>query len=262
MPAVLPTNTPIFETRLANSEADRVAAQRLRYDVFVQELGAQGAGIDHSLQLERDHFDPFADHLLLLDRARPATDQVVGVYRCMTKEIAAGAGGFYCEREFDLTFLLQNGGRLLELGRSCLHPDYRGGAAMLHLWSALSDYVAEQEIDTLFGVASFHGTDPQTYKDALGLLYQRHLAPDALRVTACGSTAFSLQMAEADDIDRIAAVRQMPALLKAYLRLGGTVGAQGFIDHAFNTVDVCLILQRDAIGALQRQIYEKGAARG
>ena len=180
----------------------------------------------------------------------------------MTADMARGAGGFYCESEYDLTLLHNSGLRLLELGRSCLHPDYRGGSGMLHLWSALAEYVDRHKIDALFGVASFHGTDIASFREPLSLLHHRHLAPPKLRVTAKGKTAQSMDMLPEGAIDRVAAMRAIPSLIKAYLRLGGTVGDGVFVDHDFNTTDICLILQRDAIGALQRRIYAKDGGRG
>jgi len=203
-----------------------------------------------------------AAHILLLDKARAEDDQVVGVYRVMTAEMAADAGQFYCESEYDLTPLLQSGQRLLELGRSCLHPDYRGGSGMLHLWEALAEYVAEHDIQILFGVASFHGTEVAALAAPLSLLYHRHLAPQRLCVKAKGENAVPLNMLAPDAIDRKTAVRDIPALIKAYLRLGGKVGADAFVDHAFNTVDICLILERDAIDGLQRGLLTKGARDG
>jgi putative hemolysin len=133
---------------------------------------------------------------------------------------------------------------------------------MLLLWAALSDYATAQRIDVLFGVASFHGTDIAALAGPLSLLYHKHLAPTALRVTAKGQTAQRLDILQPDQIDRVAAVRQIPALIKGYLRLGGTVGDGAFVDHAFNTTDICLVLQKDAIGALHKKIYAKGGARG
>ena len=97
-------------------------------------------------------FDPFLDHLLLIDRT---TQQTVGVYRLMRRDMADRAGGFYSENEYDLTALKSSGREILELGRSCLHPSYRGGMAMFHLWAGLASYVAEHGIEMLFGVASF-----------------------------------------------------------------------------------------------------------
>lgn len=251
-----------FRTQLASTAQDLRAAQRLRYDVFVAELGGDGPLVDHDAGLERDAFDAHAAHLLLIDEARAGDEQVVGVYRVMTAEMADTAGQFYCENEYDLAPLRTSGKRLLELGRSCLHRDYRGGAGMLHLWAALADFVAHEQIDLLFGVASFHGTDVAALQDRLSLLHHRHLAPEPLRAKAKGPTAVSMNMRAPAEIDRTAAIRDMPALIKAYLRLGATVGEGAFVDHAFNTVDICLILESDAINALQKSIYAQGRLRG
>lgn len=253
---------PKFRVILAQTTDDLRAAQRLRYDVFVQEMAGNGPLVDHEARLERDAFDDHAGHFLLMDDMRDPGDQTVGVYRFMTKAMAETAGQFYCEDEYDLTVLRQSGKGLLELGRSCLHRDYRSGVGMLHLWSALSDYVVAQNIEILFGVASFHGTDIANYAQPLGLLHQRHLAPKALRVVAKGPTAFSLDQVRGDQLDRLAAVKAMPALIKAYLRLGGTVGEGAFVDHEFNTVDICIVLERAAINQMQQTIYAKGTSRG
>ncbi len=259
---LLSSQPPLFTTRIARNASDVRLAQRLRYDVFVSELGGDGAMVDHQERLERDRFDAFADHILLLDERRAPDEQVIGVYRVMTEDMAARAGRFYCEAEYDLRPLRQHGQPLLELGRSCLHADYRGGPAMWHLWSALADYATRRQIKVLFGVASFHGTDVMSLSQPLSLLFQRHRAPEQLRVKAIGPTALSMDMQPAETLDRVAAVRAIPALIKAYLRLGGTVGDGAFVDHDFNTVDICLILQSDAIDGLQRAIMAKGADRG
>ena len=256
------SSEPSFRTQFAKTPQDVAAAQRLRYDVFVAELGGDGPMVDHDKQLECDAFDPYADHLLLLDQNRPDDDQVVGVYRVMTSAMATRAGQFYCEDEYDLSLLRESGKPLLELGRSCLHADYRGGSGMMHLWAGLADYVTQHQIEVLFGVASFHGTNTGALAGPLSLLHHRHLAPASLRVSAIGPTAISMNLQDEDRLDRLDAVRKIPALIKAYLRLGGTVGEGAFVDHAFNTVDVCLILQSDAIRALQKGIIGKGAARG
>ncbi|MGB1209317.1 MAG: GNAT family N-acetyltransferase, partial [Paracoccaceae bacterium] len=192
MPALMPgsasASAPQFSVRLAQHADEVRAAQRLRYDVFVRELGSTGPLVDHDAGIEADRFDPFFDHLLLLDHAR-ATDPVVGVYRLMTPERAAQAGQFYSEDEYDLGPLRRSGLRLLELGRSCLHRDYRGGAAMFHMWQALAEYVDARALQVLFGVASFHGTDLGALVHPLANLNDRHLAPPDLRVRARSYTA-------------------------------------------------------------------------
>ena len=244
-----------FQVRLAQTEADVQAAQRLRYDVFVRELGGGGPMVDHTAWLERDRFDPYFDHLLLTDRR---SGKLAGVYRVMRSDMAARAGGFYSAAEYDLAPLVQSGRKLLELGRSCLDPAYRGGTAMHHLWAALAGYVAEYEIEVLFGVASFHGTDTAALAEPLSLLHHRHLAPPELRVRARDYAPMDL--IPEPELDRRKAMLAVPSLIKAYLRLGGTVGEGAYIDRAFNTTDVCLILDTKQMSARQMRFYNGSAA--
>lgn len=251
---------PAFQLRLATDPQDRAAAHRLRYRVFVSELGGDGALVDHANRHEADRFDPFHDHLVLIDPARDAgaLDHVVGVYRLMTPEGAARAGQYYSEEEYDLAPLRSSGRRLLELGRSCLHPAYRGGTAMMHIWNGLAAYIAERDIEVLFGVASFHGTDVARLAAPLSILHHRHLAPEPLRVRARTESYQPMNLMPEARIDRPAAMRAIPALIKAYLRLGGCVGDGAFVDHAFNTTDVCLVMDTAEMNVRQSALYTKG----
>lgn len=246
------THEPAFRLSLAEDAESLRAAQALRYDVFVRELGGGGPLVDHDARREQDRFDPFFDHLLLHD---DAAGRVVGVYRMLRAEQAAAAGQFYSEDEYDLTPLRASGRKLLELGRSCVHRDYRGGPAMYHLWNGLAAYVAEHDVEIMFGVASFHGTDVSALAAPLSLLHHRHLAPAALRVAAKPPHGHSMNLVPEDQIDRRAAMVAVPALIKAYLRLGGVVGEGAYIDHGFNTTDVCLIMDIAAMSDRQKRIY-------
>lgn len=246
--------------RLAQSEADLRAAQRLRYDVFVAELGADGPLVDHAQRLEQDEFDPLFDHMLLVDDRAGTVDApcVVGVYRLLPSDRLGADGRFYSESEYDLGALRQSGRRLLELGRSCVHRDYRGGAAMFLMWNGLADYVLERGIEVLFGVASFHGTDIAALAQPLSYLHHHHLAPDALRVSARGDARVRMDLVPPEGLDRKAAMTGTPALIKAYLRLGGFVGDGAYLDHAFNTTDVCLVMDTARMSERHHAFYTKG----
>jgi len=245
-----------FELRLAQTDADLHAAQRLRYEVFIEELGGDGPMVDHEARLERDAFDTFFDHLLLIDRT--SNGRVVGVYRVLRSDMAAKAGRFYSEDEYDLTAVKNSGRTLLELGRSCVHADYRGGAAMYYLWNGLGAYVVEHGIDVMFGVASFHGTDIDAIREPLAYLHHNHLAPEALRTCVLPEHFQTMDLMPADQIDKRAALKAMPTLIKAYLRLGGFVGEGAFVDHSFNTTDVFLLMDTKMISEKQRSMYTKG----
>jgi len=251
--------TTQFEVRLARDEADFTAAQRLRYEVFVAELGGDGPLVDHENRLERDAFDPVYDHLVLVDtrRDRAALDHVVGVYRLLRGETAEEFGRFYCDTEYDLTPLRRSGRRLLELGRSCVHAEYRGGPAMFLLWNGLADYVLDHGIEVMFGVASFHGTDIEALKLPLSWLHHHHLAPEALRVRAHADHFQRMDLVPEAELDRRAAMVAMPALIKAYLRLGGFVGEGAWIDHDFNTTDVCLLMDTAAMSERHKGYYTR-----
>lgn len=251
---------PVYVLRLARDARDLRAAQRLRYRVFVEELGADGPLVDHAARLERDDFDEIFDHLLLIDTRRDpaALEDVVGVYRLLPSDRLAAGGRFYSEGEYDLTPLRESGRKLLELGRSCVHPDHRGGTGMFHLWNALADYVLERGIEVLFGVASFHGTDIAALTPSLAYLHHHHLAPPGLRVVARGEGYQRMDLLPLEALDRKAAMAATPALIKAYLRLGGFVGEGAWIDRAFNTTDVCLVMDTARMSERHRGFYTRG----
>ncbi|MEL6599237.1 MAG: GNAT family N-acyltransferase [Pseudomonadota bacterium] len=253
---------PSFEVRLADSDADIRAAQRLRYRVFVEEMGASVSPADAALELERDRFDPHFDHLLLIDRDRAAQDPmngVVGVYRLMRGSTAKTGIGFYGANEYDLSHLMELERETVELGRSCVHPDYRGGLAMHLLWSGLGNYVTRNNVEVMFGTASFPGTDPEGIAEPLSYLHHNHLAPADLRVSAWPEHRAEMDRMAPDRIDRREAMKRMPPLIKGYLRLGGFVGEGAFIDHEFNTIDVCLLMDTARMAAKYRDMYSRGA---
>lgn len=235
---------PHFQVELATSNAELFEAQRLRYDVFIREMGATPKGCN---QRDFDKYDALADHLILRDLNRPSDSQIIGTYRLISQATAATFGGFYSAKEFDLAPLLNSGKTILELGRSCLHPEYRGGAAMVHLWAGLSAYVVRHNIGVLFGVASFAGTNPTAHLMALSHLHHAHLAPDHLRTTS--KMPNQPPLLPVDQIDRVCAMRATPALIKAYLRRGGHIGEGCFVDYSFNTTDICIILDAAAVAS-------------
>ncbi|MFZ5708541.1 MAG: GNAT family N-acetyltransferase [Pseudomonadota bacterium] len=252
-------DTSQFRVRLAADERDFLAAQRLRYRVFVEELGGDGPMVDHRGRFERDEFDPVNDHLVLIDTTRDAgsLDHVVGAYRLLPGSRADQFGRFYCDGEYDLGPLRASGRRLLELGRSCVDAGHRGGPAMFLLWNGLADYVLRHRIEVMFGVASFHGTDVRRLSVPLAWLHHNHLAPTGLRVRALPGGHQRMDLVPPGQLDRVGAMEAMPALIKAYLRLGGFVGEGAFIDRAFNTTDVCLLMDTSAMSNRHKGFYTR-----
>ena len=126
---------------------------------------------------------------------------------------------------------------------------------MFHLWNALADYVLERNIEVLFGVASFHGTDVPALAEPLSWLYHHHLVPPEMRVASRPPHRQDMNLIPAERLDRKTAMAATPALIKAYLRLGGFVGDGAFIDRDFNTTDVCLVMDTGQMSARHREFY-------
>ncbi len=250
-----------LRVRLARSEADLRGAERLRYEVFIEELGGDGPLVDHAGRFERDAFDPFYEHLVLVDtrKSDAGLDHVVGAYRLLTGAQALESGAFYSEGEYDLTPLTSSGRSLLELGRSCVAVEHRGSLALHLLWAGLAEYVRTRDIEILFGVASLHGTDIDALALPLSHLHHAFLAPPELRVRAVEASYQPMDLIPIDQIDRVAAMRAVPQLIKSYLRLGGFVGDGAFIDHAFNTTDVCLVMDTARMNAQASSRFTMGA---
>ena len=249
-----------FTVRLAENEADVAAAQRLRYRVFVEEMGATPTPGDAARRRESDRFDPYFEHLLLIDTACDDPDRekgVVGVYRLMRGARAREGIGFYGASEYDLSRLESFPQEVLELGRSCVHAAYRGGSGMHLLWTGLGAYVTTHGVGLMFGVASFHGSDTAPLAQALSYLHYNHLAPEDLRVRAVESNFTDMAILPEAEVSKLEAMRQIPALIKAYLRLGGYVGEGAFIDRAFNTVDVCLLMDTARMVQRYRKFYSR-----
>lgn len=244
--------------RIARSAEEVRAAQALRFRVFFQELGATPGAGAHASGLDSDAYDDVADHLLVLDHALgdgPAT--VVGTYRLIQVEGAAKVGGFYSAAEYDLSTIEAFPGRVLELGRSCVHPAYRGRAAMQLLWRGIAAYIAVHRIDLMFGCASLPGTDPEQLAEELTYLYGHHLAPPALRMRALPERYVDMRRRDPMTVDSRRANQMLPPLIKGYLRLGGFVGDGAVIDREFNTIDVAIIVKSDLVTDKYSKHYER-----
>ena len=222
-----------YATRLARSRDEVEAAQALRFAVFVEELGAQAGPACREAGREWDRFDGACEHLVVVDRA----GAVVGATRLMDEEGAGRAGGFATEEEFDVGALRRSGRRLLEVGRTCIHPAHRGGLVLPLLWQALARIVAGRGVGIAFGLASLPGADLAPLAGALALLMDEHLAPEATRPVSRQSI-----LPPPGPFDRRSAALALPPLVKGYLRLGAKVGEGAFVDRSFGCTDVCVVL--------------------
>lgn len=240
----------LLDVRLAASDAEIAAAQALRYQIFYEEMGARPTAAMARQRRDIDPHDPVCDHLLVIDHADSARPRVVGTYRLLRQDVGQANGGFYSAGEFDLSRLIAQsapGRQLLELGRSCVAPEWRTAATISLLWRGIASYLARHNIGHLFGCASLHGADPHLHAAELSYLFHHHLAPPELRATALPPNCVDMNRLPAASIDARAAARALPPLVKGYLRVGAMVGDGGFVDHQFNTVDVFVVMPVDRI---------------
>ncbi len=215
--------------------ADEIAeAQSLRWSVFVDELGARLSSPREGLDI--DIFDAYCDHLLV----RTGDGLLVGTYRVLPPHQAKRVGGLYSETEFDLTRLLHLRARLLELGRACVHREYRSGGVIMALWAGLADYMRRNDLNAMIGCSSVSMRDGGHYAASLwAQLRTRHLAPVEDRVQP--------RLALPVDSLRQDLPAQPPALLKGYLRVGARICGAPSWDPDFNTADFPLLMRLDDV---------------
>ncbi len=254
-----------LEVRLARSPAEIAAAQNVRYRVFFEELGARGSIASASERRDADRFDDVCDHLLVVDTGLAGSDldRIVGTYRLLRDEMAVAAGGFYSNDEFELEKLVarQHGRRFMELGRSCVLPEYRSKRTIEVLWQGIWAYVNHYGIGVMAGCASFHGTVPAAHAEALSFLAHNCRPTPAWDVRAVPGRYVSMDLMPPEAVDAKAALAAMPPLIKGYLRLGAKVGDGCVIDHEFGTVDVFIVLPVEAISARYVNYYGAEAER-
>ena len=244
-----------LEVRLARTAREIRRAQRLRFNVFYDEMSAMPSRPSRFARRDVDRYDALCDHLLVVDHdatpasIRRAEGEVVGTYRLLRQEVAERHRGFYTAREYDIGPLLARnpGLRFLELGRSCVMKPYRNKRTVELLWHGIWVYVLHHRMDVMIGCASLEGTDPHDL--ALPLSFLHHYAPagENWRARAVAERYIPMDLLPKEAIDPKAALQALPPLVKGYLRLGAVFGDGAVIDRQFGTTDVLVILPVSAI---------------
>lgn len=237
-----------LQVSLARSDTDILEAKRLRYRIFADELGAKlptrTPGVDHDL------YDPFCDHLIVRDEE---SNRIVGTYRILPPEAAKRIGGYYSENEFDLTRLHLLRDSMVEIGRSCIDPDYRTGATIALLWSGLARYMAQGNYRTLIGCASIGMADGGHVAANLFSRLGNHMAPPEYRVFPRHPLP----------IERLCNGQpaELPPLIKGYLRAGAYVCSEPAWDPDFNTADLLIMMPMARVDSrYARHFIERKAA--
>ena len=248
-----------LEVRLANRRREIKLAQRLRYQVFYEEMSAVPSLRAELRRRDEDPYDAVCDHLLVVDEttysdshpwAGLRRQKVVGTYRVLRQEIAERTLGFYTQSEYDIAPLIEARSpryRFMELGRSCVLEPYRNKRTVELLWHGLWTYVRQHKIDVMIGCASLPGTDPDQHAMALSFLHHNAMAPPEWRCRAHDRLYVPMNRLPREKVDAKAALKALPPLIKGYLRLGAFVGDGAVIDHQFGTTDVLIIMPVEKI---------------
>jgi len=224
-----------YEISLARSLDEVREAQRLRYAVFSGEMGARLVGPEPGV--DEDRFDAFCEHLLVRD-AR--TGEAVGTYRILVPRAARAAGGYYSDQEFDLSRLRHLAPRMVEVGRSCIHPDYRSGTVISLLWSALARYMKAHGYEYLIGCASISIADGGYAASTIFReVAAHHLSPPEYRVVP--RCRLPIEELHSD------AHGELPPLVKGYLRIGGYVCGDPAWDPDFHSADLFVLVPMSRI---------------
>lgn len=226
-----------FEVRLLDklnkNEVEEV--QRLRYDHLLRDFNPElkEGGIDN------DGYDEYADGIIVVDTEN--NNKIVGTYRVATKT-TVGSHKFTDEDEFNIDSIKNGEENILELGRAVVHKDYRSGVVIQLLWTGLYEYAVENKCRYIFGTTSLHGTDPSKFKNLL-CYFKKDLSFE-LPVFATNN---SFEFDYLEDYDQEEVAKEMPNLVKAYIKMGVKISKNGYIDYNFNSCDIMTVADMNNI---------------
>ncbi|AMS32906.1 MAG: GNAT family N-acetyltransferase [Betaproteobacteria bacterium] len=232
-----------YEVSIARTAMEVREAQQLRYQVFVEEMGAAVSASVAAAELDVDQYDVDCQHLIVRD---VQSDLVVGCYRILCPETAKRRGAYYSDSEFDLSRLANIRPTTAEVGRACIHPDFRTGSVIMLLWSGLARFMAENNYEYVIGCASIPLSDG--HANAVAVYDQvatACLAPTEYRVFPKNPYPLGAHRPQGNsDGARVITMNRarVPALIKGYSRLGAWICGEPAWDPDFNTADLFILL--------------------
>ena len=229
-----------FLVKLAENKKDIESAQRLRYEVFNIELKCGARSVSGN-GLDVDSFDDKCDHVLIIDKNKAAT---IGTYRLLLRSKLGASGAFYSEGEFDLKNIKMVKGEMLEMGRSCVHKDYRNSSILHLLWQRILAYVEDHHVNYIIGVPSFYSIDAVDINPVYSLMKKLYLSCDRYRVYPLKDCRVPCLD---DSLDLAGQERKvflkLPSLIRSYLKIGATVCGEPALDRDFGTADFFMLLE-------------------
>lgn len=244
-----------YLVKIADTKEEITAAQRLRFEVFNIEMN-EGLASSWETGLDQDKYDEHADHLIVIDRD---IGKVVGTYRMLKKSVANLNGGFYSEGEFDLTNLKKLPVEILEMGRSCVHKDYRASNVINLLWAGIAKYMEQVQAKYMFGCGSLHTHNVEEISEIFSYLKSKYYSDEKHRVYPLSKCVVPGLRDDLPLNDSREILKKVPPLLKGYFRLGALICGEPAMDKEFGTTDFFILLATENITRRYQNHYKTTA---
>jgi len=224
-----------IEIRLTKNNDELNEVLHLRYKELLLSYNDKNT---NDSEMFKDEYDDVCDHLIAKDLK---TNTIVGTYRlvrnCHLESL--NYDSFMTETEFDISKIKNN--QLLEISRAVVKEEYRNGIIIMLLWKGLIRYACSHNVKYMFGTASFYGVNPHDYAQALSYIYYNHLSEKEVRAKALESSRCDINLVPSEELDMQVVKKQMPPLVKGYLKIGATFGEDCYLDVPFNSLDVFVL---------------------
>ncbi len=238
----IPIDIGNYIIKIAETKLEIKHAQSLRYSIFYKEKKVKPSLSQKLFKRDFDNFDQISDHLIIIDKNK-SKNNIVGTYRLLKGSMVKVNKGFYSEKEFDLSNIKNVFSKesILELGRSCVHSNYRSGLILKLLWQGIAQYVLTNNIKLLIGCASFPVIDINRISNQLIYLKNNHSLPHKLSVFSNQRNRIFPKFKDKRYTDKNT-FKNLPPLIKGYISLGGMFSQDYYIDHQLNTIDICVVV--------------------
>ncbi len=233
-----PLSAGRYEVKLARTSHEIRLAQQLRYQVMYAEKGGKPDLQKIKEKADVDEWDPQAFHIIVTDKNADEL-KVVGTLRLVSNLCLNEGQSFYTEHAFDVTGLRNHYGSMLELGRFCIDPEGRNGVILMLIWKYAMEFISTNQVEVMFGCASFPGTNIAQHRDVLTYLYDHNLATEAL-MPQPKIEHIKIRDIRLPDASFEQATRDIPTLLRGYLKLGARTSECAVVDPVFNTTFICI----------------------
>ena len=249
----LEINKKNYIIKTANTPEELEQVLTLRHQVFLEELLHK----KRFIEVDFDKFDILCDHLMIINKT---DESLIGTYRLNCSKFN---DSFYSATEFNIKSIIDLPGDKVELGRACVHPEYRNGMTIALLWKGLSEYMTISESRFFFGCSSIKNLD---YMEILNIYLtlekSGHLVhlPGVKPIGKFRSRSLK-KLIKAEnkrpETDEKELLASLPPLLKSYIKAGAKVIGRPALDKDFQCFDFLTLLDFRNVNQKYRDKYKK-----